>query len=652
MNYLMAVKQILILLIFVFQSETYGQSKCENLFQTSTSQIKSGAQVLHEKDQQLHMSKLVQKVVTKHKQTTGVTLTKPNDKLNQWLNYLTKISTKAESSPRTLDKVKAILNNQLVIKENDVPESYYALQVKIAKERGHGEITLTNDQKNQLADTVIITDQKKSLESWTEYLVSKDTNMYPMWVKYWMFSGMTKLSKYNATNGQFGNRDKSTVAPFAELNREALGLVVDSVLKYTNKKSLEEINDPELVQLLSGLNFGKLYGHVLFKLGVGKEGAFKTNLGQWVVYPWGSNHIPLIKSLEGRNTGWCTAGESTAQSQLSQGDFHVYYSLDENGNATLPRVAIRMEGDNIAEVRGVADSQNLDPQINQSTIVTSKMKEFGSKGDKFKKQDHDMKLLTQIELKHNSKIQLTKEEILFLYEMNIKINGFGYRKDPRIEKIKSERDLKSDIMFVYDNKYNRDEITTTTEEFGLGRSKIHFGNLNLNSLTNASELKLPEILNGYLDLMGLNNASGLRLPHTVNGALYLRGLTNASELKLPDTMNGDLDLSGLINASGLKLPDPVNGALSLRGLTNASELKLPHTVNGGLDLSGLIKASGLKLPDTVNGYLDLRGLINATELKLPDTVNGDLRLSSLTNASKLKLPKGVGYYYGPKDIQR
>ena len=497
--------------------------------------------------------------------------------------------------------------------------------------------------------------------------------MYPMWIKYWMFTGMTKLSKYNATNGQFGNRDKSTVTPFAELNREALGLVVDYVLKYTNKKSLEEINDRELVQLLSGLNFGKLYGHILFKLGVGRDGAFKTNQGQWVVYQQGSDHMPLVKSLEGRNTGWCTAGESTAQSQIKDGDFHVYYSLDESGQATIPRVAVRMEGENIAEVRGVAENQNLDPQINQSKVISSKMKEFGSKGDRFLKQDHDMKLLTQIENKHNQKMQLTKEEILFLYEMNIKINGFGYHKDPRIEKIKSERDLKSDIMFAYDNKYTRDEITTTTEEFDLARSKIHFGNLDFRSVTNASELKLPEIqngnlnltglinasrlklphtVNGYLDLIGLTNASRLKLPDTMNGALYLRGLTNASGLKLPLTVNGDLDLSGLINASGLKLPDTVNGNLNLTGLINASRLKLPHTVNGGLDLRGLINATELKLPDTVNGDLRLSSLTNASKLKLPKTVNGTLGLTGLTSAKNLKLPKGVGYYSGPKDIQR
>ncbi len=688
------VKQILILTMFLFQTETFAQSKCENLFQSQNSpQIKAGSQILHEKDQQLHMSKIVQKAVTKHKEQTGISLTKPNEKLNQWLNYLTKISAKAESSPRSLEQVKTILNNQFIIKETDVPESYYALQVKIAKERGHGDITLTTEQKKQLADTAI-TDQKKSLESWTEYLVSKDTNMYPMWIKYWMFTGMTKLSKYNATNGQFGNRDKSTVAPFAELNREALGLVVDHVLKYTNKKSLEDINDPELVQLLSGLNFGKLYSHVLFKLGVGKEGAFKTNQGQWVIYKQGSDHTSLVKSLEGRNTGWCTAGESTAESQLKNGDFHVYYSLDENGQATIPRVAVRMEGDEIAEVRGVAANQNLDPQINQSTVVSSKMKDFGSKADRFKKQDHDMKLLTQIELKHNSKIQLTKEDLLFLYEVNEDIAGFGYRRDPRISKIKSERDMKSDIIFAYDNKYTRDQITTTMDEFNSGKSKIHLGDLFFNELTTSQGLKLPDIVIGSLELRSLTTAQGLKLPrtvighlllgkltsakdlklpYTVNGSLdldsltsvhgltlpnilrrslYLNKLTSAPGLKLPHTLNGNLELNSLTSAKDLKLPDSVNGHLLLGKLTSAKDLKLPHTVNGGLDLRSLTSAKDLKLPDTVNGHLDLGELTSAKDLKLPNTINGHLLLSKLTSAKDLKLPKGVNIYVGPQDIQK
>ncbi len=668
------VKQILIMTMFLFQTETFAQSKCENLFQSQNSpQIKAGSQILHEKDQQLHMSKLVQKAVTKHKEQTGISLTKPNEKLNQWLNYLTKISAKAESSPRSLEQVKTILNNQFIIKETDVPESYYALQVKIAKERGHGDITLTNDQKKQLADTAI-TDQKKSLESWTEYLVSKDTNMYPMWIKYWMFTGMTKLSKYNATNGQFGNRDKSTVAPFAELNREALGLVVDHVLKYTNKKSLEDINDPELVQLLSGLNFGKLYSHVLFKLGVGKEGAFKTNQGQWVIYKQGSDHTSLVKSLEGRNTGWCTAGESTAESQLKNGDFHVYYSLDENGQATIPRVAVRMEGDEIAEVRGVAANQNLDPQINQSTVVSSKMKDFGSKAEKFQKKDHDMKMLTQIETKHISKIQLSKEDISFLYEFNEEIHGFGYNKDPRIYKIKSERDMKSDVIFAYDNKYTREEITSTLEEFNLGKSRLHIGNLNLTNLISAQGLKLPDVLNGGLYLGSLKSTKGLQLPNVINGLLDLSSLTSAHGLKLPDIISGALYLGKLMSSDGLVIPDTFKSYLDLNSLTSAQGLKLPNTINGGLhlfslksaqglklpdtfnigilNLSGLTSAQGLKLPSTFNGYLKLLGLTTTQGLKLPDIFNGDIDLSGLDSEKGLILPKGVRNYFGPRGIQR
>ena len=76
---------------------------------------KSGTQLLHEKDPRLHTSEFVQRTINKYKQTTGITLSKPTDKLNQWLGTLTKISVKAESSPRVLEQVKTILNNKFVI---------------------------------------------------------------------------------------------------------------------------------------------------------------------------------------------------------------------------------------------------------------------------------------------------------------------------------------------------------------------------------------------------------------------------------------------------------------------------------------------------------------------------------------------------------
>lgn len=53
----------------------------------------------------------------------------------------------------------------------------------------------------------------------------------------------------------------------------------------------------------------------------------------------------------------------TAQTQLQGGDFYVYYSKNTDGADVIPRVAIRMEEDKIAEVRGIAPKQNVDPYI-------------------------------------------------------------------------------------------------------------------------------------------------------------------------------------------------------------------------------------------------------------------------------------------------
>ena len=671
MTALTTFKNILFTAALVWQTQALAAARCHSLFQTlPTTKIKSETQILHEKDPRLHLSPWVEHTSKKYKQKYGSTLIKPTDKLDQFLDYLTKVSEKSATSPRTLDQLKTILNNHYVIKFEEIPETYYESQIRLARERGHGNITLSKEQKTQLAET-IIADQKKSLEAWTEYFVSKDTSMYPMWIKFWMFTGMTKLSKYDPQNGKFGHRDKGTVAPFPEINREALGLAVDMVLKYFNKNTLEDLNDPELIKTIPTLNFGKIYAQLLFKLGVGKEGSFKTNEGTWVLYPQGSDHRPLVQSLEGKNTGWCTAGESTAESQLKNGDFYVYYSLDSNGKPSLPRVAIRMQGTEIAEVRGVARNQNLDPQINQSPIVSAKLKEFGSQGERFQKKDRDMKMLTQIEGKHTAKLALTKEELRFLYEVDAKIEGFGYESDPRIKEIKSHRDAKSDLVTAFDKKYSQDEISLTNEEALSGRSKIHFGdlwittfdsikglklpetingNLILESLSLAHELKLPSTINGNLELRSLTSAHGLKLPDTINGNLEFRSLTSAHGLKLPDTINGSLFLNSLTSAHGLKLPDTVNGSLFLNSLTSAQGLKLPDTINGSLDLRSLTSAQGLKLPDTINGSLFLNSLTSAQGLKLPDTVNGYLVLNSLTSAQGLKLPRGVIEYVGPNDF--
>ncbi len=145
-------------------------------------------------------------------------------------------------------------------------------------------------------------------------------------------------------------------------------------------------------------------------------------------------------------------------------------------------------------MRGIAPYQNIDPYI--SDVATEKLKEFGSEAKTYEKKASDMKKLTEIERKFvstekvqdaihkllnspeykknifkdsddpleiqygilldgleiikkkNQELELTKEELRFLYEMDSSIEGFGYQRDPRIDEIRSQRDEKNDYIKI------------------------------------------------------------------------------------------------------------------------------------------------------------------------------------------------------------
>ncbi len=60
-----------------------------------------------------------------------------------------------------------------------------------------------------------------------------------------------------------------------------------------------------------------------------------------------------------------------------------------------------------------------------------------------------MKLLTLIDKKVNNNIDLTVEELKFLYEIDDQIIGFGFKKDPRIEEIKRKRNKRKDYSLIF-----------------------------------------------------------------------------------------------------------------------------------------------------------------------------------------------------------
>ena len=585
---------------------------------------------------------------------------KKRERLLNYFNRLEEIHKRVSESKNKSDEklLKGFYYDLYVIKPEDIPESYFQNQVKLARERGYGNIELTNEDKKRMTDQVI-EDQKHSLDKWIEYfLYDEESKSYEMWEKYWIFQGLQSLGKYDKETYKFSKRDKTTVYPFPPVEREFIFTTLHLMEDYIKDKK----GDEEIKSALGSGNFKILYEYVIKQSMLKDKLQSNTTSGKWVKYEQGSDYNILRDSLQGYYTGWCTAaGENFAKSQLANGDFYVYYSFDNNGEAKIPRIAIRMDGKNkIGEIRGIADRQNMEPEM--MPILEEKLKEFPDR-DKYLKKEHDMKLLTLIDKKVNNNIELTLDELKFLYEIDSKIEGFGYEKDPRINEIKNKRNIKKDCALIFDVK--EEEVALSQEEWEENQNKFKIfvsdlylygltsadglvlpqsvvGNLFLDNLTSAEGLVLPQSVGGNLNLRSLDSAVGLVLPQSVGGILYLSSLTNAVGLVLPQNFSGSLYLVNLTSVEGLVLPQNIGGNLDLRSLDSAVGLVLPQSVGGNLFLDNLTSAEGLVLPQNIGGNLDLRSLDSAVGLVLPQSVGGNLFLDNLTSADGLVLPQNVG----------
>ena len=471
---------------------------------------KTGEEFLNKLYREMHISSEVM-----HKASPSDT---PEEKIRKYILRLEHAHELSKKSEHSLKLLKKFYYDKYLIKK--LPESYINLQNKIAREEGHGDISVSDEMKEKMLNQVR-KDQKSTLDLWIDYFMSEDA-MYPTWFKVYAFKGMLGLSTFDKEKQEFGKRTDKTTTPFIDLNMEALSKVYD-ILK--SEIGEDNLTNEEREILSNGEGFKKLYTYYLINLDSKIMNNDETE-GIWIKYDMGSDYISLWESLQGKNTGWCTAGKETAKTQLAGGDFYVYYTKDENGEYKSPRIAIRMNGKNeIGEVRGTSKNQNL--ESNMEPILDKKLEEFPDK-EKYKKKVHDMKFLTLIEEKQKNNLELSLDDLKFLYEVDSKIDGFGYQDDPRIEEIISKRDKRKDVAFVYG--INEDEVALSQTEWKANKKKIkvYCGDLDLSHLTSAKGLVLSNTIKGYLYLYNLTSAEGLILPIS----LFVRVHSN---ITIPET---------------------------------------------------------------------------------------------------------------------
>lgn len=413
---------------------------------------------LHIKNPELQTSPEVQRAVEREQRHTGEKV--PNDPAERIEAYMDRLENiflnpDERTRKRNLEMFRDKIYDALIIKRENFPESYFELQQRIARERGQPVEEILPDIRERMIDTAI-EDQKASLDAWMDYLTSNDA-VYPAWFKYYVWNQIIKLSQFDKERGEFKKRTATTVAPFPDIYREPLAQIADLY------ERVKDNNKDSEARREFDKKFPALYAELIAKsLAASMENREEVR-GQWVKYEQGDNEAAekLFQSLEGKGTGWCTAGRSTAETQIESGDFYVYYTNDASGNPTQPRLAIRMEGKTrIREVRGILPHQGVEPVMQE--VLDTKLQEFGVEADAYRKKSEDMRLLTTLEHKRENNEPFTKDDLVFLYELNAPIEGFGYQKDPRVEELRRDRNPDEDMLVIFE--CTRDQIAHVPNE--------------------------------------------------------------------------------------------------------------------------------------------------------------------------------------------
>lgn len=388
-----------------------------------------------------------------------------------------------EPRPRALSLLREMVMNKYVRPHKEkMAEGAARVEERAARELGieaqYGEQEL--EQRGEIA----VEDLEKSLDNWIAYL-SDANEPYPVWFRYYVFRNILDLGDYDKDKGEFTKRSRGSTRLFPDIDRGALAYVeqmieaasdpemLERLRKAQQVAALENIPESQLITAEKAADFTKLPFARQYSDGIRQAGEITPEMreetrGKWVKYQQGTDPTALWASLQNKGAAWCTKGFGTAAQQLNGGDFYVYYTNDRQGKPTIPRVAIRMQGERIGEVRGVADSnQNLEG--NMAPIAEEKMKELPG-AEKYHKITADMKRMTTLTTMQENRTLFTASDLRFLYELDAPIEGFGYDRDPRIQKLRSRRNPKEDAPILFgclpdQIAWNQHDITESTTAY-------------------------------------------------------------------------------------------------------------------------------------------------------------------------------------------
>lgn len=454
--------------------------------------------------------------------------------IRKYLDRIDKVSFAFKEDKKEL--IKYINNryyDRYVIKYDDIPSKYSDLKKK-----------------------TIIQDQKDSLNLWINFLMNDED--YPMWLKYWTLKSITKLGGYDKRKEEFNRRTRFTISTFPEFKKEIILYLYDYILNYLDNVNL---NDNTLNKYIEDANFAKLYAYVF-------ANSFKNevdyNDGIWKTY----NLLDLkhmLADINNKNTGWCITSPYEANEFLSIGSLTIYYLKDKNGDYTIPRVCIRDVSGRIIEIRGILYNQNIENELLDK--VEEKVNEYPN-GDEFKPIIFDVKKGYEINKKIADNIDLTRDDLIFLYEIKNKISFLGRTNSIDIDKLLQSRDPVKDLATIF--MISEDNVGSCYNDLKNPNILCYYGDIIDKESTSIEDICIPKYVVGNIVFTKLLDSSVLSNLEYVSGRLGLYDLKDTSNLNKLKYVRDYLALSNDFDVNGLSSLDSSNRIL-VDGVTRKKE---------------------------------------------------------------------------------
>src|SRR3989338_4507497 len=141
------------------------------------------------------------------------------------------LNTDPKVRERNIELLKPTIYENTLIKPEDFPETHFEFHKQQLVDRGipREQVEQNFDaEKRDQEIARVIESQKMSLDNWIDYLAGDDCK-YPADIKYFAIQGILRLGTFDTEKYLFTKRLPSTTAPFAEVDREALSIVLGAV---------------------------------------------------------------------------------------------------------------------------------------------------------------------------------------------------------------------------------------------------------------------------------------------------------------------------------------------------------------------------------------------------------------------------------------